>query len=127
MLIRREGLRRAGRTLDAIVWVIDDDEDGSIGKGGDTGSDCYVVDYDGDGLVDRMVDYIDDDGDNEPDEMDIRYFEGGELRSVWCGSDLDDDGRMWDVQAYEYTSNFFKSDPYGNEMIYMNKFDPRRG
>ncbi len=74
-----------------------------------------------------MVDYIDDDGDNDPDEMDIRYFENGDLRSVWCGMDLDDDSKMWDLTGYEYSADFFKSDPYGDGMIYMNKFDPTRG
>jgi hypothetical protein len=127
MLVRREALTRGARKFEAIVWIIDDDGDGSVQSGGDTDSDCYVVDWNCDGTVDRMVDYIDNDGDNDPDEMDIRYFEGGELRSVWCGSDLDDDTTMWDLEAYEYSHNFFKSDPYGNEMIYMNKFDPVRG
>lgn len=127
MLVRREALTRGNRKFEAVVWVIDDDNDGSLQSGGDKDSDCYVADWNADGIIDRMVDYIDNDGDNDPDEMDIRYFENGELRSVWCGSDLDDDTTMWDLEAYEYSHNFFKSDPYGNEMIYMNKFDPERG
>lgn len=127
MLVRREALTRRDRKFEAIVWVIDDDEDGSIRNGGDVHSDCYVVDWDGDGVVDRMVDYIDNDGDKDADEMDIRYFTNGELRSVWVGVDLDDDNVMWDLEAYEYSHNFFRSDPYGDEMIYMNKFDPTRG
>jgi hypothetical protein len=148
MLVRREHLRNATRECDAIVWVIDDDEDGSIltktptsspaaaagasaqptiAMPGDTDSDCYVADYDCDGLVDRMVDYIDSNGDGRAEEMDIRYFEGGELRSVWCGEDHDGDGKMWDLAGYEYSHNFFASDPYGNNMIYMNKYDPQHG
>lgn len=127
MLIRREALTRGNRRFEAIVWIIDDDADGSTRSGGDVDSDCYVVDWDCDGVVDRMVDYIDNDGDDDADEMDIRYFTNGELRSVWCGIDLDDDNHMWDLEAYEYSHNFFRSDPYGNEMIYMNKFDPERG
>ncbi|MBI4578273.1 MAG: hypothetical protein HY718_01130 [Planctomycetes bacterium] len=127
MLVRREALQRGSRRFEAIVWIIDDDGDGSAVRGGDRDSDCYVVDYDSDGVVDRMIDYIDNDGDNDPDEMDIRYFVGGELRQVWCGMDLDDDGEMWDLEAYEYSHDFFRSDPYGDSMIYMNKFDPRRG
>jgi len=127
MLVRREKVRNTSGEVEALVWIIDDDEDGSLQSGGDKDSDCYVVDYRADGTVDRIVDYIDNDGDNEPDEMDIRYFADGELRSVWVGVDLDDDGHMWDLKGYEYSHNFFKSDPYGNEMIYMNKFDPTRG
>jgi hypothetical protein len=67
MLIRREKLvLRSGRPFDreAIVWVIDDDGDfPPDAQDGDRDSDCYVVDFDGDGVVDRMVDYMDDDGD----------------------------------------------------------------
>ncbi len=126
VLVRREKLKRA-KPADAIVIVIDDDNDGSLASGGDGDSDCYLADWAGDGVPDRMVDYIDNDADNDPDEMDIRYFVNGELRSVWCGEDLDDDSSMWDVADYEYTANFFRSDPHGNATIYMNKFDPSRG
>ena len=91
-LVRRETFKdRSGHPQDAIVWVIDDDEDGSLASGGDRDSDCYVADYGRDGTVDRMVDYLDDDGDHDPDEMDIRYFVDGELRYTWFGMDLDDD------------------------------------
>jgi hypothetical protein len=128
-LVRREIVEdRSGKSHDAIVWVIDDDEDGSLAEGGDRDSDCYVADYDRDGLVDRMVDYIDDDGDNDPDEMDIRYFVDGELRYCWFGVDLDDDSAMWSLSGYEYGGpSFFESDPYGDSMIYMNKLDTETG
>jgi len=127
MIVRREEAARRTGAVEAIVWVIDDDGDGSAATGGDNHSDCYVVDYGGDGTVDRMVDYIDNDSDRIPDEMDIRYFEQGQLRSVWCGLDLDGDGSMWDLAGYEYSADFFRSDPYGNNMIYMNKFNPQDG
>ena len=128
-LVRRESFAdRGGKTQDALVWVIDDDEDGSLATGGDRDSDCYVADYDRDGRVDRMVDYIDDDGDNDPDEMDIRYFVDGELRYGWFGVDLDDDSSMWSLRGYEYGGpSFFESDPYGDSMIYMNKLDTDKG
>lgn len=128
-LVRRELVEdRAGTERDAIVWVIDDDEDGSAASGGDEDSDCYVVDYERDGLVDRMVDYIDNDGDGDPDEMDIRYFVDGELRYCWFGMDLDDDSAMWSLRGYEYGGpSFFESDPYGDNMIYMNKFNTAEG
>lgn len=127
MLVRRESLQRRGASVEAIVWCIDDDGDGSISRGGDAYADCYVADYHADGIVDRMVDYIDVDRDRVPDDMDIRYFQDGQLRSVWCGVDLDNDGQMWDLAGLEYSSNFFKSDPYGANMIYMNKFNPQEG
>ena len=128
-LVRRESFKvRSGKTVDAIVWVLDDDEDGSLESGGDTDSDCYVADYGRDGAVDRVVDYIDDDGDGDPDEMDIRYFVRGELRYCWFGMDIDDDGVMWSLRGYEYGGpSFFESDPYGDGMVYMNKLDTETG
>jgi hypothetical protein len=128
-LVRREVFEdRAGKTQDALVWVIDDDEDGSLEAGGDVHSDCYVVDYGRDGTVDRMVDYIDNDGEKIPDEMDIRYFVDGELRYCWFGMDLDGDGHMWSLRGYEYGGpSFFESDPHGDNMIYMNKLDTDAG
>jgi hypothetical protein len=92
----------------------------------DQDSDCYVVDYGGDGLVDRMVDYIDNNRDGVPDEMDIRYFVKGELRRAWFWEDLDGDGKMWSLSNYEYSANCFTSDPYGNNMLYMNRYDSER-
>jgi len=126
MLVRRQKLiRRGGKQADALVWVIDDDGDfPAEPTDGDQDSDCYVVDYDRDGRVDRMVDYIDTDADGRLDEMDIRYFQHGRLRRSWFGVDLDNDGQLWDLAGYEYSGNFFKSDPYGNNMIYMNEYDP---
>jgi hypothetical protein len=128
-LVRRETFEdRSGKPQDAIVWVIDDEEDGSVAEGGDRDSDCYVADYDRDGTVDRMVDYIDTDGDNDPDEMDIRYFVDSELRYCWFGMDLDDDSSMWSLSGYEYGGpSFFESDPYGDSMIYMNKLNTETG
>jgi hypothetical protein len=129
MLVRREICStRAGNQVDALVWVLDDDADGSITTGGDKDSDCYVADYGADGLVDRMVDYIDDDGDNDPDEMDIRYFTDGKLNYSWFGMDLDDDSAMWSLRGYEYGGpSFFEADPYGDGMICMNKLNPKGG
>jgi len=128
-LVRRESfLNRSGKKSDGIVWVIDDDEDESLRDGGDTDSDCYVADYNRDGAVDRMVDYIDSDGDGDPDEMDIRYFVDGELRYCWFGDDIDDDSAMWSLSGYEYGGpSFFEGDPYGNSMVYMNKLDTEKG
>ncbi len=128
-LVRKEHVKiRSGKELDAIVWIIDDGGDGSLERGGDQVNDCYVADYNCDGVVDRMVDWIDNDNDGTPDEMDIRYFDGGRLNYCWFGVDYDHDGKMWSLAGYEYGGpSFFESDPYGDNMIYMNKFDPTRG
>ena len=74
------------------MLVIDDGDDGSVRTGGDKVNDCYVADYDCDGTVDRMVDYIDDDGDGKVDRMEIRYYAGGRLNFCWFSDDLDHDG-----------------------------------
>jgi len=134
MLVRRERLklrwgygRRKPSEEDVLVWVIDDDGDLRPGDAdGDTDSDCYVVDYEADGDVDRMVDYLDHDGDDRADEMDIRYFDDGHLRIAWFGVDLDGDGHLWSVINYEYGGGFFRSDPYGDNLVYANKYDPQR-
>lgn len=128
-LVRRETFKDArGKTQDALVWVIDDDEDGSLGEGGDRDSDCYVVDYGRDGIVDRMLDYIDNTGNHQADEMDIRYFVDGELRYCWFGADLDGDGAMWSLRGYEYGGpSYFEGDPHGDGLIYMNKLDTDAG
>ncbi len=129
MLLRREKVTtRNGKTHEAIVLIVDDDNDGSVFRGGDRVDDCYVVDYGCDGVVDRMVDWIDNDDDGVPDEMDIRYFDKGKLSHCWFGVDYDHDGKMWSLAGYEYGGpSFFEADPYGDNMIYMNKFDPTRG
>ena len=126
MLIRRERSSAKPKAPDRLVWVIDDDGDMPDGAAdGDTDSDCYVVDYGADGTVDRLVDYLDNDGDDDPDEMEIRYFHKGQLRIAWFGFDLDDDGKMWSLSDYQYDRNFFRSDPYGDSMICAGKYDPK--
>ena len=127
MLLRRERTQVESKACDRLVWILDDDGDmPADASDGDTDSDCIVVDYGADGTVDRMIDYQDNDGDGDPDEMDIRYFHEGQLRIAWFGFDLDDDSRMWSLADYQYDHNFFRSDPYGDSMICANKYDPQR-
>jgi len=135
MLVRGERLNRPG-PQDAVVWVIDDDGDLEPGDtDGDRDNDCYVVDYDRDGNVDRLVDYIDNDGDGQADEMEMRYFSGGQLRRAWFGVDVDRDGHMWNASCYEYRGTTYSDDtpghpdPYdgsGDSEIIVNKYDPQQ-
>ena len=135
MLVRSERLMRH-KQQDAIVWVIDDDGDFKPGDtNGDKDNDCYVVDYDRDGKVDRLVDYMDNDHDGQADEMDMRYFSGGQLRRAWFGVDTDRDGHMWNASCYEYRGTTYSDDtpghpdPYdgsGDAEIIVNKYDPEQ-
>ncbi len=127
MLIRREKAKNPAYG-EMIVWILDDDGDMDEGNPvPDRDSDGYVVDYHADGTVDRLLDYMDNDGDNVPEEMDIRYFIDGELRYSWKAFDNDGDGHMWHIGDYEYERPFFLSDAYGDSVIYLNKYDPERG
>lgn len=140
MIVRRERLvfpPPKPKTVDALVWIIDDDGDMKPADAdGDRDSDCYVVDYDGDGRPDQLLDYIDNDGDGRSDEMDMRYFADGQLRMAWFSADMDRDGRMWNAAWYKYvyTTPFGdgdpdRTDPYdasGDAEIIVNKYDPEQ-
>ncbi|MEN6603752.1 MAG: hypothetical protein ABFD86_15185, partial [Bryobacteraceae bacterium] len=110
-----------------LVVIVDDDGDMKRSDSdGDKDSDCYVVDYNADGVVDRMVDYIDNNGDNVPDEMEIRYYQNGELRYAWFWEDIDKDGKMWDLENYQYSAKPYKCDMLGDNLFYLNKYDAPR-
>lgn len=110
-----------------LVMIVDDDDDmKAADAGGDKDSDCFVVDYNADGVVDRMVDYIDNDGNQVPDEMEIRYYQNGELRYAWMWEDIDKDGRMWDLENYQYSARPYKCDMLGDNHFYLNKYDTPR-
>lgn len=129
MVVRRETIAfRSGPPADALVWVIDDDADGSALAGGDRDSDCYVIDYGADGTVDRMVDYIDDNGDGQAEEMDVRFFRDGALSYSWFGVDIDRDGVLWNINAFDDTLEAGRAiDPNGDNLFYVNRFDPEQG
>ncbi|MCE5229185.1 hypothetical protein LLG95_06265 [bacterium] len=126
MLVRKEQAVNPAHGQ-MIVWILDDDGDMDANNPRlDTDSDCYVVDYNGDGTVDRMVDYIDNNHDNIQDEMEIRFFRDSQLRYAWFAFDLDGDGHTWYMRDYEVSGlfPFFRSDPYGNNLFFLNKFNP---
>ncbi|MFH1740294.1 MAG: DUF4861 family protein, partial [bacterium] len=102
----------------------DDDDDMSAEDiTGDEDSDCFIADYDADGSVDRLLDWIDNDGDGDADEMDLRYFRDGELVWGWFWEDVDDDNHMWSVANYEYREAF-ASDMYGDNIFWLQKYNP---
>ena len=127
--VRIERLQPYGQPpADALVLIVNDDDDGfSAGGTDDVDSDCYVVDYGRDGLVDRLVDYLDNDRDGLANEMEIRYFREGKLKWAWFWEDHDRDGHMWRLANYEYDYHRpFDIDSYGDNMLYLNKYDPKK-
>ncbi len=140
MLIRREvgtavpydervwgaDLLQEGKEM--IVWILDDDGDMSTDRPeGDRDSDGYVVDYGADGTVDRLLDFIDENGDDETDVQDIRYFENGRLRHSIVQLDLDGDNHQYPTHDYQRLVGphlAFMIDAYGNNQYYHNKYNP---
>lgn len=126
MLIRKEKIANPKYGAEMIVWILDDDGDmNEVNPAPDGDSDCYVADYNCDGVVDRVLDRIDNDGDNQPEEMEVRYFREGKLRYAWLALDLDGDHHTWFTRDYEASAlyPFFRSDPYGNNLFFLNKYN----
>jgi hypothetical protein len=127
MLVRREK-RQMVPSEDMIVWIIDDDGDMSPSHPvPDTDSDCYVADYGGDGTVDQMLDYMDEDGDGDADIMEFRYFTDSRLRVGLNAIDYDDDNLMKPVIDYQRLAgddNYFLIDTSGNSQYYHQIYNP---
>jgi hypothetical protein len=129
MMLRREVLRSdpAG-AQEGLVWMIDDNADGSLAQGGDRFDDCYLLDFGADGRVDRLVDYIDGDGDHVPEEMECRVFSAGRLNYAWFavappGRDLPDEWRGYDFEP----GALFAARSKGDVLIFINKFNSEKG
>jgi hypothetical protein len=89
-------------------------------------SKAYVVSLKGTGLVDRMIVYIDNDGDGKADEMEIRHYQDGYLRYAWFGENYDRDGiQIFDLKDWSYAGNNANNKFRGNLQIYLNKYDPK--
>jgi len=91
-----------------LVRAIDEDGDLDAWKGPDLDSDLYVADWKADGVVDVVLDYQDNDGDHDVDEMGMyffvpehRYF-GRNVLMVWWGRDDGDDNLLWYDVNYTY-------------------------
>ncbi|MBI4581536.1 MAG: DUF4861 family protein [Planctomycetes bacterium] len=92
-----------------LVRAIDEDGDLDAHQGPDLDSDLYVVDYRADGTVDVVLDYQDNDHDNDVDEMAFYFymprhpFFGEDVLRVWWGRDDGDDNLLWYDIDYNYT------------------------
>lgn len=94
--------------IDALAWregtvrvaALDDDRDlRPDDLRCDRDSDCYLADIGSDGIVDRVVDYTDSDGDGDADRQDIYEITHGSLGTSALGvttvMDLDDDNLLF--------------------------------
>jgi hypothetical protein len=112
--------RKDGHLIEAI------DDTGRASDIWNTAGTCYVVSLKGDGIVDRMVVYLDNDGDGKADEMELRHYRNGYLRYAWFGENYDRDGaQIFALKDWSYAGNNAGNKFRGNLMIYLNKYDPR--
>src|SRR4051812_2972219 len=108
-----------------VVEIIDDS-----GKAQDLASNqssaAYVVSFNATGLVDRMVVYIDNDGDGKADETDFRHYRDGYLRYSWFSESHDGKGgQVFMLKNWSYVGgNDFRNKFRGDSEIYLNKYDP---
>ena len=124
--------RHQGRYAPLLVKVIDEDGDMNRTGEGDLDSDLYVADWYGDGTIDRVIDYIDLDHDNDLDEQvlyqwsDMAHFlaqspknYGGKSYCAAWARDYGDDNRLWYDINYEYSqqSTEWLTDFNGDEMF----------
>jgi len=112
--------RKDGHIIEAI------DDSGKASEIENRVSTCYVVSLKADGIVDRMVVYIDNNHDGKSDEMEIRHYRDGYLRYAWFGENYDADGaQIFDLKDWSYAGNNGANKFRGNLMIYLNKYDPQ--
>jgi hypothetical protein len=123
-------LNRDGKA-DTIVTRVDGDIVEAIDDTGHASdiwnhvSTTYVVSYDGTGLVDRMVSYIDGHHEGHASEVEIRYFQNGYLRYGWFANRFGGDAAdIFALKRWQYAGNDHGSKFRGNAQIYLNKYDP---
>lgn len=92
-----------------IILVRAVDEDGDYEETGrpDTDSDLYFFDWGANGYFDVVIDYVDDNGDNNMDQMGLFYNknwrDGKDDMTVWWAMDIGDDNLLWyDVNGTYY-------------------------
>jgi len=88
-------------------------------------STTYVISYNGSGLVDRMVSYIDTQHTGKASEVELRYFRDGYLRYAWFANSFGGDAaKIFALKHWQYAGNDHGSEFRGNAQIYLNKYDP---
>lgn len=129
MMIRAESYKgEDGRLTEGLVWIIDDDGNGSLATGGDYSQDCYLYDLNRDGLAEVMVDYADENGDGQADYMEIRFYDRGYLSRVWGGYDYENIGEIFKYETpLDLLSGKFLENLAGDKLYFKNIFNPLTG
>lgn len=112
-----------------LVRVLD--EDGDLGKDqrGDLDSDLYFWDWNADGRIDAVTDYLDNDHDSDVDEMGIffdkNWGDNAAHLTVWWAVDVGDDNLLWfDVNGtYDQTLCQWRTHFSGDELFYQFRLD----
>ncbi len=127
-----EDSRHSGTRKPMVVKVVDEDGDMYLTGEGDLDSDLYVVDWYGDGTIDRVIDYIDLDHDNDLDEQVLyqwadyphflktapHIYHNRTYVAAWT-KDIGDDNKLWYDVDYEYNQERcqWKTDFNGDEVF----------
>lgn len=105
-----------------LVRVIDEDGDLRMGGEPDMDSDLYIADWNGDGIVDAVVDYEDLDGDQDVDQM-AMFFHDANYKAlrVWWSRDDGDDNLLWyDIDYYYYQNPCQNHTHFGGDESFVS-------
>jgi hypothetical protein len=126
--------RHSAERQPLLVKVVDEDGDMVTTGEGDVDSDLYIADWNGDGSIDRAVDYLDLDDDQDVDEevqyrwhenlrfrddtWDSLVYDGRSYSAFWA-RDVGDDNRLLFERNYEYNQETtqWQCDFNGDEII----------
>lgn len=118
--------RHSDNRRPVLVRVIDEDGDLRMGGLPDRDTDLWVADWHADGLVDAVIDYEDDDGDGDLDQMSMFFYDQRQGLRVWWSHDDGDDNLLWYDQdyVYEQAECQYKSHFGGDESFSGFYYDP---
>ncbi len=94
--------RHNSKNLPMLVKVVDEDGDLVMGGEPDLDSDLYIADWNGDGVFNVILDYEDNDGDQDADQMAFYFYDKNYGLRAWWGRDDGDDNLLWYDVDYTY-------------------------
>lgn len=107
-----------------LVAAVDENDDGDLeGSSPDSIEDCFVIDYESDGTIDRVVDWMDLDGDGLADRQVLYALppdaSARSLITCFVIDQLDGDRGFWKLDRWEYNQSTvqFLCDFSGNQFF----------